>query len=452
MTRQQRGNPGATAGADLNPLAQALNARLEAVAPEVLAMLSALGRRLYFPKGILSQSAEAAQKGKRFNATIGIATEGHEPMHLASIAKHLVEMDPAEVFSYAPPAGQLALRERWRDKLLVENPSLRDKRIGLPVVTSAITHGIALVGDLFIDPGDCILLPDKLWGNYRMTYEVRLGAKIVTYPFFAGAGFNTEGFARALAENAAGRDKLIVLLNFPNNPTGYMPTPAEGRAMVAALVAQAEAGTRVVAVLDDAYFGLFYHLGMPSLTESLFGMLANQHPNLLAVKLDGATKELFVWGLRCGFITLGPGSADSADEVAEVIDAKLRGAIRGGISNVPQLSQSLIRKALESPSIDGERAEKVETLRARAEKVYAVANEPRFKESWEVYPFNSGYFMCVAVKGVDAEAVRLQLLDKHGIGVIATGPTDIRVAFSCLEVDEVEPLFEALHRAIAELG
>jgi aspartate/methionine/tyrosine aminotransferase len=452
MTRQQRGNPGATAGADLNPLAQALNARLEAVAPEVLAMLSALGQRLYFPKGILSQSAEAAQKGKRFNATIGIATEGHEPMHLASIAKHLVEMDPAEVFSYAPPAGQLALRERWRDKLLAENPSLRDKRIGLPVVTSAITHGIALVGDLFIDPGDCILLPDKLWGNYRMTYEVRLGAKIVTYPFFAGAGFNTEGFARALAENAAGRDKLIVLLNFPNNPTGYMPTPAEGRAMVAALVAQAEAGTRVVAVLDDAYFGLFYHLGTHSLTESLFGMLANQHPNLLAVKLDGATKELFVWGLRCGFITLGPGSADSADEVAEVIDAKLRGAIRGGISNVPQLSQSLIRKALESPSIDGERAEKVETLRARAEKVYAVANEPRFKESWEVYPFNSGYFMCVAVKGVDAEAVRLQLLDKHEIGVIATGPTDIRVAFSCLEVDEVEPLFEALHRAIAELG
>jgi aspartate/methionine/tyrosine aminotransferase len=446
MSRQESGN------ADLNPLAQALNARLEEVAPEVLATLSGLGRRLYFPKGILSQSAEASQKGKRFNATIGIATEGHEPMHLPSIASHLVDMDPAEVYSYAPPAGQLALRERWRDKLMAENPSLRDKRIGLPVVTSAITHGISLVGDLFIDPGDRILLPDKLWGNYRMAYEVRLGAKIVTFPFFSGSGFNTEGFARALAENAAGRDKLIVLLNFPNNPTGYMPTPAEGRAMVEALVAQAEAGTRVVAVLDDAYFGLFFHLGTPSLTESLFGMLANRHPNLLAVKLDGATKELFVWGLRCGFITLGPGNVDSADVVTEVLDAKLRGAIRGGISNVSQLSQSLIRKALDSPGIDGERAEKLETLRVRAEKVYAVANEPRFKESWDVYPFNSGYFMCVAVKGVDAEAVRLQLLDKHAIGVIAIGPTDVRIAFSCLEVDEVEPLFEALHKAITEIS
>jgi len=447
MTDQNRND----ANADLNPLAKGLNERLEAAAPEILAMLSSMGRRLYFPKGILSQSAEAKQKAKRFNATIGIATEGSGPMHLASAAKHLGDIDPAEAFTYAPPAGQLALRERWRDKHLAENPSLRDKRVSLPVVTSAITHGISLVADLFVDPGDRILLPDKLWGNYRLTYEIKRGAKIVTYPFFAEGGFNTEGFARALAENAAGRDKLIVLLNFPNNPTGYMPTPAEGEALIAALIAQAKAGTRLVAVFDDAYFGLFYHLGAPSMTESLFAMAANQHPNLLAVKLDGATKELFVWGLRCGFITMGPGRAESADEVNDVLDAKLRGAIRGGISNIPQLSQTIVSKALESPTVGAERAQKLETLRARAEKVYEVANEPRFAESWDVYPFNSGYFMCVAVKGVEAEKVRLQLLDTYGIGVIATGPTDIRIAFSCLEVGEVEPLFEDLHKAIQDM-
>jgi aspartate/methionine/tyrosine aminotransferase len=436
--------------ADLNPLARDLNARLDAAAPEVSAMLSSLGRRLYFPKGILSQSAEAKQKATHLNATIGIATEGEEPMHLASIARYLVDVDAAEAFNYAPPAGQPELRECWLRKLLAENPSLRDKRVGLPVVTAAITHGIALVGDLFVDPGDRILMPDKLWGNYRLAYEVRLGAEINTFPFFDGEGFNTDGFAQALEENAAGRDKLIVLLNFPNNPTGYMPTPAEAQKMVAALVACAEAGTRVVAVIDDAYFGLFYHLGAPSLTESLFGMLANRHPNLLAIKLDGATKELFVWGLRCGFLTLGPGSADNADEVAAVLDAKLRGAIRGGISNTSQLSQSLVLKALQSESLADERLEKLETLSTRAEKVYAVARAPRFKESWDVYPFNSGYFMCVRARGVDAEKVRLRLLDQYGIGVIAVGPTDLRIAFSCLEVDEVEPLFEALHKAIQE--
>ena len=39
----------------LNPLALELNGQLEEKAPEVLAMLSEYGRRLYFPKGILSQ-------------------------------------------------------------------------------------------------------------------------------------------------------------------------------------------------------------------------------------------------------------------------------------------------------------------------------------------------------------------------------------------------------------
>ena len=158
-----------------------------------------------------------------------------------------------------------------------------------------------------------------------------------------------------------------------------------------------------------------------------------------------------MWGLRCGFLTFGPGRAEGADEVAAVLDAKVRGAIRSGISNVCQLSQSLVDKALASPEIDAERQQKCELLRARAERVYEVARDPRFQESWEVYPFNSGYFMCVRAKGVEAERVRLQLLDRYGIGLIAAGGSDLRIAFSCLHVDDVEPLFEALHRAIQEL-
>ena len=59
----------------LNPLAARLNEELDESGPEVLAMLSAYGRRLYFPKGILSQSAEAKEKAHQFNATIGIATQ-----------------------------------------------------------------------------------------------------------------------------------------------------------------------------------------------------------------------------------------------------------------------------------------------------------------------------------------------------------------------------------------
>ncbi len=435
----------------LNPLAQELNRRLEAAAPEVLGMLSPLGRRLYYPKGILTQSAEARERAHVSNATIGIATEGGEPMHLPSIERYVHEVGPADALDYAPPGGRPGLRERWREKMLGENPSLRGKQFGLPVVTAAITHGLSLVGDLFVGEGDRILLPDKLWGNYRLAYQVRFGAEIRTFPFYAGEGFDCDGFASGLSQAADEREKVLTLLNFPNNPTGYVPTEAEGEQIADALVRQAETGTRIVAVFDDAYFGLFYHLRGRSMTESLFGVLANRHPNLLAVRLDGATKELFAWGLRCGFMTFGPGNPETCDEVVAVLDAKVRGAIRSGISNVSQFSQSVVERALGSSSVAEERKQKSECLRERAEKVDQVAREPRYRESWDVYPFNSGYFMCVAIHGVDAEKVRLRLLDGYGMGVISVGSRDLRIAFSCLELDEIEPLFEALHKAVQEL-
>lgn len=436
----------------LNPLAQSLNESLASAAPEVLELLSGYGRRIYFPKGILTQSAEAAERAHLYDATIGIAKEGAEPMHLQSVEDHLSGIDPENVYPYAPAAGRPELRRLWREKLLAENPELAGKNFGLPITTAAITHGLGLAGDLFVDPGDRILLPDKFWGNYRLNFEVRLSGEITTFPFYSGECFNGKGFETALHEASDGREKLIVLLNFPNNPTGYMPTREEGEEIVAALVRQAERGTRLVVLIDDAYFGLFYHLGGPSMTESLFGLLTGAHENLLAVKLDGATKEYFVWGLRCGFITFGPGRPESADAVCQVLEAKVKGAIRAGVSNVSHLSQSLVERALLTPALAEERNEKSQILCRRAERVFEVACAPRFAESWDVYPFNSGYFMCIQLKGVDAEKLRVHLLDQYEIGLIATSSTDLRVAFSCLEVEDIEPLFESLHRAVQELA
>jgi aspartate/methionine/tyrosine aminotransferase len=440
------GNP---TPSNLNPLAQQANQAIEAAAPEIMTMLSDLGRRLFFPKGILSQTAEA--RGKKYNATIGLATEGDGPMYLPSIYEKVSGVKPADIFSYAPPAGRPSIREKWREKMLLENPSLKGKTFGLPLATNAITHGLSLVGELFVDPGDVIVLPNHLWGNYRMTYEVKLGGVLKTYNFYQGSGFDTGALAQAVAEHARGREKLIVLLNFPNNPTGYMPTPAEGDAIASILEKQARAGTKIVAWCDDAYFGLFYHLGGQSMTESMFGRLTNLHPNLLAVKLDGATKELFVWGFRCGFITYGPGRAEGAEPVLEALDAKTRGAIRGGISNSPLISQTLVEAALSSPTVAEERKQKYEILRARAEKVYQVCRDERYRDSWEMYPFNSGYFMCIKVKGVDAEKLRKHLLEKHEVGVIATSAQDIRIAFSSLDIEGVQPVFEAIHRSIQDL-
>jgi hypothetical protein len=98
-----------------------------------------------------------------------------------------------------------------------------------------------------------------------------------------------------------------------------------------------------------------------------------------------------------------------------------------------------------------QRQEKLAVLTSRAAKVKEVLADERFAAVWTPYPFNSGYFMCVKLHGIDAEAFRVRLLEECGIGVIAAGESDIRVAFSCIEVEEIAPLFDAMFQCAREM-
>ena len=218
-------------------------------------------------------------------------------------------------------------------------------------------------------------------------------------------------------KEAARRKKIIVLLNFPQNPTGYTATEAEGDEIVRILLQAAQSGTQVIAVFDDAYFGLFYDA--QALRESLFARLAQADPRLLAVKLDGATKENFVWGLRIGFVTYGTSIEGDPQPVYDALEKKTAGCVRGNISNASHLSQSILLKSMQDPRNVEEKAEKFDILRRRAARVKEVLADPKYGDAWEAHPFNSGYFMCLRLKTVDAEALRVHLLDAYGVGLIS---------------------------------
>lgn len=431
--------------AALNPLAEAANAALAKDSPVVLDLLSERGKRFFFPaRGILAQGAEAKQKATTANATIGIATENGAPMHLASVNRYYSGLAPSEIYDYAPSYGRLDLRQAWQKKQQAETPSLAGHPTSLPVVTNALTQGLSLVGDLFLDPGDEALSSDLMWENYNLSWETRLGARISTYPFFDRklTGFNITAFTQALAERK-GR-KLVVALNFPNNPSGYTPTKAEAGAIVNALIAAAQAGSKLVVVCDDAYYGMFYDPACE--TESLFGRLASAHENLLAVKVDGATKEEFVWGLRVGFLTFAIKNGTPA--VYKALEDKTAGLVRATISNVSMPGQSIVLKALLDPAFRAQQAEKVAVLRRRAEITATECRRPEYTDCWDVYPFNSGYFMCLRIKGTAAETVRQELLAKHGVGAIALGQTELRIAFSCLTEAQIPAVFAAAATAV----
>jgi len=245
------------------------------------------------------------------------------------------------------------------------------------------------------------------------------------------------------------RDKIIIILNFPNNPTGYTITPQEGDKIAELLTDLARKGTNVLALTDDAYFGLFYEDQV--LKESIFSKLVGRDPRLMTVKLDGATKENYVWGLRVGFITYGSYLDGDYAAVYDALERKTAGAVRGSISNASHLGQSIVLKSLQADTYAAEKEEKFQVMKARALEVKRVLAQSKYDSAWDVYPFNSGYFMCLKMKRVDAETLRVHLLDKYGVGLISLGKTDLRVAFSCVEKEDIQTLFDIILQGVKDL-
>ena len=428
---------------ELNPQAEELNETIKKNNPVVLDLLSEKGKAIYFPKkGILAQAADA--KGKKINATIGIALEEDgTPMRLKSIAEN-IELKPKDVFPYAPSFGKPELRKVWKEMIYKKNPSLDSKPISTPIVTNALTHGISMCGYLFIDPGDKVILPDLFWGNYKLILIRGYNAELDTFPTFKDEAFNLEG----LKEKLKGKGKKILLLNFPNNPSGYTPTEEEAKEIINIIEQAAEAGSKILVLIDDAYFGLVYKEGVYK--ESIFSQLADMHKNILAVKIDGATKEDYVWGFRTGFLTYGIKGGDEGLYTA--LESKTAGAVRGNISNAPHISQSLVLNAFTSSTYDQEKKEKFDTLKTRFETVVKTleVNEG-YKEYFEALPFNSGYFMCIKLaEGLDGEKVRQLLLEKYSTGVIAM-KNILRIAFSSTKKDSIAELFQNIYGACKEL-
>jgi len=421
-----------------------LNNSIESINSNVLQMLSERGKNIFFPKlGILAQSAQA--KGKAINATIGEAVEDNgTSMHLPEFDA-LLNMPTASIFPYAPSFGKPEFRTYWKKSIYTKNPSLKDTVISNPIATNGLTHGISMAGYLFANEGDTVLLSNHYWENYNLIFDNAYGAKVDTFELFDNGGFNIADFSEKL--NSIKGEKIITLLNFPNNPAGYTPLASEIKGIVAAIKNVADKGKKVIVIIDDAYFGLVYEEGV--YMESIFVELANLSENVLAIKLDGPTKEDYVWGFRVGFISYAIKGGTA--ELYEALENKTAGAVRGNISNISQLSQSLLLDVYNSPTYEESKKIKFEILKNR----YQILRTEIAKEKNAAYftplPFNSGYFMCIEPKkGLVAEEIRKHLLEKYSTGVIVLGNV-IRLAFSAVPQDKLPQLVENIYNACVDL-
>ena len=429
----------------MNNLAIELNEKIEGSI--AFKLLSDYGRRMYFPKGIAAQSAEAKQKADSYNATIGMAISSGEAVELKSLKALLPELKPAEAVTYAPTGGDPALIRLWKEDIVRKNPAVNPDLISNPVVTSGLTNGILLLLEMFVDEGESVIVPDMFWGNYRLMIEERIKGSIAPFPFYnENKGLNVQGFVDAIKANAKNK-KAVVIVNFPNNPTGYSPTDSEAAALKDALVKLAEDDYKLLVITDDAYFGLFYEKN--TYKHSLFNELCSAHENILAAKGDAATKEHFVWGFRVGFVTFG--SKGLTAEQYKVLETKLSASIRCSISNCSRPAQSLLLKAMQNSEYSKEKAAVEEELKERYFKIREILKGHQDDAVLEPLTFNSGYFMSYEMKKGSAETLRKKLLEEDGIGTISIQDKYLRVAFSAVDIEDLDDLYNKIYKAAAEL-
>lgn len=429
----------------INPLAQDLNSSLRGTVPGE--MLSDLGMRLFFPKGIIAQGAEAKKLGKTANATIGMAVENKTPIMLSSIKNEFSNLTSAEAVAYAPTAGNPEYRNMWKEQLVSKNPSLKDKTFSLPAVVPGLTAGISYLCDLFLKEGDTLLVANPSWDNYSLIVEARRNATLKQFTLFNEDGFNLDAFEKAVKEQAA-TGKVRVLLNFPQNPSGYTPTKDEQTAICKILCGVADKGASVMVWCDDAYFGLNYEKNIAP--ESLFACLCDAHEKIFAIKIDGSTKEDFAWGFRTGFLTFG--GKGLTEQHYEALNKKLMGAIRSSVSCSSSPAQSIMIRAMKNPEIEAEKLKFRNILESRYKKVRAFVDTRKDNAVLTALPFNSGYFMCFRCNGISSEDLRQKLLNEYGIGTIAIDNAHLRVAFSSLDDSTIEQVYATIYKAAEELA
>ena len=412
-----------------------------------MSFFSKLGENIILPQDVLIQSKETAAIPGAINATIGIATSNKKAMALPSINKVITEINNSEYLPYSPTPGLPKIRELWKEKILADNPSINKDFLSLPMVTTGITQGIDIAANLFSESGDALLLPNLFWQNYAQIYTIKLGNKIYKYnQFDENNEFSISNFKETLY--SIKEDKISLILNFPNNPTGYTPSDVELNSLVDVIstYAKENKNKQLIIVSDDAYFGLFFEKNHKTPTLSATYKLA-ENENCLIVKLDGITKEFYSWGLRVGFITY----YTKNNELRKVLLEKTQGYLRSTTSSPSNLSQQIAVRLLDNKQSLEEKEINDKIIEERYNELKQAISKEQLDQLVRVLPFNSGYFFTIKLpSNINAHEFRLKFLNEYKYGVYSMDDEHIRIAFSCLDKELIPELINKFKQCIKQ--
>jgi aspartate/methionine/tyrosine aminotransferase len=263
------------------------------------------------------------------SATLAIMAEaqalraaGHDVVSLSA-----GEPDFATVDAIAA-AGTRAIREhRTRYTAAAGMPELRqaaarwfDRTYGLRyrpeqlLVTAGAKPALHMALLSLVDRGDRVLLLAPFWVSYPDLIRVADGEPIVLPPV-PEQGFVHSGEQIAAAAREHGARGLI--LNYPNNPSGAVPSRTQMRSIVTAAIGSG------LWILSDEIYGSMLYDGLEHVSPAAFPDAADS-----VLVVNGGTKSHSMTGWRIGFLA-GP-----ADLIAAA--ARIQSQVLGNACTISQ--------------------------------------------------------------------------------------------------------------------
>ncbi len=366
---------------------------------------------------------------QKINLTIGLYYDdnGRIPVlpSVAAVQKELAD-DPSPRV-YLPMEGLASYRSAVQrvvfgadSRVVAEGKVATIQTLG---GTGALKVGADLLHDAYPLAG--VWISDPAWDNHHAIFG---GAGITThsYPYYDP---DTKGLAFDAMMNCLNElpARSIVLLHpCCHNPTGVDPTPEQWQQIIAVML---ERG--LIPFLDLAYQGMG-----EGMEEDAYAVRAMADAGLSFLVANSFSKNLSVYGERCGGLSVVCASADEA----ELVLGQLKAVVRRIYSSAPWHGGHVVAGVLNDPQRHAQWLTEVEAMRRRMAQVRKAVHEML---AAKLPGYDADYFLqqkgMFTYSGLSREQL-VALRERHGVYIIDSG----RIAVPGLNNANLEHFTDAL--------
>lgn len=208
------------------------------------------------------------------------------PEHIKAAAKQALDAGKTR---YGPAAGEPGLRSAIAQKLKTDNNL--DYSAENVLVTNGGKHSLFNLMLALLDPGDEVIIPAPYWVSYPEMVKLAAGVPVI---IDTDAKNNYKITPDQLRQACTPKTRLFVL-NSPSNPTGFVYTPEEIKALAEVVVEK-----DILVVSDEIYEKILYddakHVSIGSFNPEIFAR---------TIISNGFAKGYSMTGWRIGYLA-GP--------------------------------------------------------------------------------------------------------------------------------------------------